>query len=340
MKAYAHPEPPGGVPGVIRSLLRGRSQKPRERRRYRRPASILNLIGGTSLVKLRHIGAELHGAEILAKAEWENPGGSVKDRAALAMIHQGEQSGALTPDRAILDATSGNTGIAYGMIGAAKGYRVTLCLPANAGPERLRILRAYGVDLKLTNAQEGSDGAILEARRIVAREGDRYFYPDQYSNPANWKAHYNTTAVELLEQTGGRITHFVAGLGTSGTLMGVGRRLREEIPGVRIVAFQPDSPFHGLEGLKHMESAIVPAIFDPSFPDENRTVPTEAAHRMVRRAAREEGLMIGISSGAALHCALEVARDALRAGETPRVVTIFPDGAERYLSERFWEAEL
>ena len=245
--------------------------------------------------------------------------------------------GTLSPERAILDATSGNTGIAYAMIGAAKGYRVTLCLPASASPERLRILRAYGVDLRLTDPQEGSDGAILEARRIAACEGDRYFYPDQYSNPANWQAHYHTTAVEILEQTGGRITHFIAGLGTSGTLMGVGRRLREEVHGVRIVAFEPDSPFHGLEGLKHMDTAIVPAIFDPAFPNERRAVSTEAAHRMVRRAAREEGLLIGISSGAALHCALEVAREALRAGETPRVVTVFPDGAERYLSERFWE---
>jgi cysteine synthase B len=291
-------------------------------------------------VKLRRIGAELRGAELYAKAEWENPGGSVKDRAALAMVHHGEQSGSLTPDRAILDATSGNTGIAYAMIGAAKGYRVTLCLPANASIERIRALRAYGVDLRLTDPQEGSDGAILEARRIAALEGDRYFYPDQYSNPANWKAHYNTTGVEILEQTGGLVTHFVAGLGTSGTLMGVGRRLRNEIPGVRIVAVQPDSPFHGLEGLKHMDSAIVPAIYDPAFPDEHRRVLTEAAYRMVRRVAREEGLLIGISSGAALHCALEVAREALRAGETPRVVTVFPDGADRYLSERFWETPL
>src|SRR6185503_6024447 len=208
----------------------------------------------------------------------------------------------------------------------AKGYPVTLCLPANVSPERLRILRAYGADLRLTNPQEGSDGAILEARRIMERDGDRYFYPDQYSNPVNWKAHYHTTAVEILNQTvGGRITHFVAGLGTSGTLMGIGRRLREECRGARIIAVQPDSPFHGLEGLKHMESAIVPAIYDPSFPDERRTVPTEAAYAMVRRAAREEGLLIGISSGAALHCAVEVAREALQAGMTPRVVTVFPD---------------
>jgi cysteine synthase B len=326
---------------VIRSLLSQSFREPlRERRRGASPASILGLVGGTSLVKLGRIGAELGGATFYAKAEWENPGGSIKDRPALAMIEQGEQSGALTPERAILDATSGNTGFAYAMIGAAKGYRVTLCLPANAGADRIRALRAFGVDLRLTNPQEGSDGAILEARRIAARDGDRYFYPDQYSNPANWQAHYRTTAIEILEQTGGRITHFVAGLGTSGTLMGVGRRLREEIPGVRIVALEPDSPFHGLEGLKHMGSAIVPAIFDPAFPDERRSVPTEAAYRMVRRAAREEGLLLGISSGAALHGSLEVAREALRAGETPRIVTIFPDGADRYLSQPFWDGAL
>lgn len=325
---------------MIRSLLQERGLKALRagRRQGSASTSVLNLIGGTSLVQLRRLGAELRGAELYAKAEWENPGGSVKDRPALAMIDQGERSGALTPERAILDATSGNTGIAYAMIGAAKGYRVTLCVPANASSERIRALRAYGVDLRLTNPLEGSDGAILEARRIAALEGDRYFYPDQYSNPVNWQAHYHTTAVEMLEQSGGRITHFVAGLGTSGTLMGVGRRLREQIPGVRIVAVQPDSPFHGLEGLKHMDTAIVPPIFDSAFPDEHRSVSTEAAYSMVRRAAREEGLLIGISSGAALHCALEVAREALRAGDTPRVVTIFPDGGDRYLSERFWEA--
>lgn len=299
--------------------------------------SLLSLIGGTPLLRLRRVGSELKGAEIYAKLEWKNPGGSVKDRPALAMVEQGEQSGALTSRLAILDATSGNTGIAYGMIGAAKGYRVTLCLPANASAERIRILRACGVDLRLTNPQEGSDGAILEARRIAAQDGDHYFYPDQYSNPANWQAHYRTTGVEILDQTGGRITHFVAGIGTSGTLMGVGRRLREEAPGVRVVAVEPDSPFHGLEGLKHMESAIVPAIFDPALAHERRAVSTEAAYAMVRRVAREEGLLIGISSGAALHGALEVAREALRSGETPRVVTIFPDGGDRYLSERFWE---
>jgi cysteine synthase B len=324
--------------GVTRTLFGERGLTPlRDRQWNRRKNSILDLIGGTSLVKLRRIGAELRGVEILGKAEWENPGGSVKDRPALAMVDDGEQSGALTPDRAILDATSGNTGIAYAMIGAAKGYRVTLCLPANASSERIRTLRAFGVDLRLTDPLEGSDGAILEARRIAALEGDRFFYPDQYSNAANWKAHYNTTAVEILNQTDGRVTHFVAGLGTSGTMMGVGRRLREEIPGVRIVAVQPDSPFHGLEGLKHMGSAIVPAIFDPSFPDEHRAIPTEAAYALVRRAARDEGLRIGISSGATLHAALEIAREAARAGEPARIVTIFPDGADRYLGERFWE---
>jgi cysteine synthase B len=253
------------------------------------------------------------------------------------MVEQAEQSGALTTRKAILDATSGNTGIAYGMIGAVKGYRVTLCLPANASAERIRILRSYDVDVRLTDPMAGSDGAILEARRIAAEEGDRYFYADQYSNPANWQAHYRTTGIEILDQTGGGITHFIAGLGTSGTLMGVGRRLREEVRGVRIVAVEPDGPLHGIEGLKHMESAIVPAIFDAAFPDERRPVATEDAYRMVRRVAREEGLLIGISSGAALHAAVEIARGAVARGESARVVTIFPDSGDRYLSERFWE---
>ena len=309
----------------------------KDRVRSRETKSLLSLIGGTPLLRLHRIGSELRGAEIYAKLEWKNPGGSVKDRPALAIVEQAEQSGALASGRRILDATSGNTGIAYGMIGAVKGYGVTLCLPANVSQERIRILRAYGVDLRLTDPQEGSDGAILEARRIAAAEGERYFYADQYSNPANWQAHYRTTGVEILDQTGGRVTHFVAGLGTSGTLMGVGRRLREEIPGVRIVAIEPDSPFHGLEGLKHMESAMVPPIFDPAFPHERRGVATEAAYAMVRRVAREEGLLIGISSGAALHGALEVAREALRSGEAARIVTVFPDGGDRYLSDRFWE---
>jgi len=356
MSAYAHPKPladqsmagtpiergnpvPAGTAAwAMHAVLSERSLALASGvRRHRDATRILDLIGDTPLVRLGRIGSEIKGAEIFAKAEWANPGGSVKDRPALAMIEQGERSEALTPERAILDATSGNTGIAYAMVGAAKGYRVTLCLPANASPERIRILRALGAELRLTDPLEGSDGAIREVRRIAAEEPDRYFYPDQYSNPANWQAHYHTTGVEILEQTSGRVTHFVAGLGTSGTLMGVGRRLREEIPGVKIVAFEPDSPFHGLEGLKHMESSIVPPIFDPEFPDERRRVSTEAAHRMVRRAAHEEGLLLGISAGAALHCALEVAREAIHNGETPRVVTIFPDGAERYLSERFWE---
>jgi cysteine synthase B len=283
-----------------------------ERRRARSATSLLNLIGGTPLLKLRRLGSNLPGAEIYAKLEWKNPGGSVKDRPALAMVEQAEQSGALTTRKAILDATSGNTGIAYGMIGAVKGYRVTLCLPANASAERIRILRSYDVDVRLTDPMAGSDGAILEARRIAAEEGDRYFYADQYSNPANWQAHYRTTGVEILDQTGGGITHFIAGLGTSGTLMGVGRRLREEVRGVRIVAVEPDGPLHGIEGLKHMESAIVPAIFDAAFPDERRPVATEDAYRMVRRVACEEGLLIGISSGAALHAAVEIARAASR----------------------------
>src|SRR5262247_3358548 len=232
-------------------------------------ASILDLIGRTPLIRLRQIEKSCPGVEIYAKAEWQNPGGSVKDRAAARMIAEGEQSGALTPKKTILDATSGNTGIAYAMIGAAKGYRVKLCVPENASQERKLILRALGADLVLTNPLEGSDGAIREARRLYAEDPGRYFYPDQYSNDANWQAHYDTTAPEIIEQTSGRLTHFVAGLGTSGTFVGTGRRLRKHSPAIKLISFQPNSPFHGLEGLKHMESAIVPAIYDPALADED-----------------------------------------------------------------------
>jgi cysteine synthase B len=272
---------------------------------------------------------------LYAKAEWQNPGGSVKDRAAARMIADGEASGALTPGLTIVDATSGNTGIAYAMIGAAKGYKVRLCLPENASPERKLILRAFGADLLLTDPLEGTDGAIREVRRLVAANPEQYFYPDQYSNDANWRAHFDTTGPEIIEQTGGRITHFVAGLGTSGTFMGTGRALRQFDPAIRLISFQPASPFHGLEGLKHMESAMVPRIYDATLADEDLRVATEAAHSMVRRLAREEGLLVGISSGAALAAALEVAR-RLNHGV---VVTVFPDGAEKYLSESFWTAD-
>jgi len=249
------------------------------------------------------------------------------------MVTDGEASGALTPGKTILDATSGNTGIAYAMIGAARGYSVRLCMPENVTPERKRILRAYGADLVLTDPLEGSDGAIREVRRVFAADPDRYFYPDQYSNPANWKAHYEGTGPEILAQTDGRITHFVAGLGTSGTFVGAGRYLRDHKPGVVLVAVQPDAALHGLEGLKHMESAIVPAIYDPSLADVNLGVGTEESYLLTKRLALEEGLLVGISSGAALAASLRIA-DSITEGA---IVTIFCDGGEKYLSERFWE---
>jgi S-sulfo-L-cysteine synthase (O-acetyl-L-serine-dependent) len=295
-------------------------------------SSVLDMIGRTPLVRLHHFERETPGVELYAKAEWQNPGGSVKDRAAARMILEGEASGKLTAGKTILDATSGNTGIAYAMVGAARGYGVKLCVPENASPERKLILRALGAELVLTNPLESSDGAIREARRLYAEDPERYFYPDQYSNDANWKAHYDTTAPEIIEQTSGRLTHFVAGLGTSGTFVGTGRRLRKHSPAIKLISFQPNSPFHGLEGLKHMESAIVPGIYDATLADEDLRVDTERAYRMVRRLAREMGLLAGISSGAAVVAMLEVAR-RLTSGV---VVTIFPDGAEKYLNESFW----
>jgi len=299
--------------------------------------SATELVGGTPLLGLPAIAAETPGVRILGKAEWRNPGGSVKDRPAMWMIRDGERSGALTPEKTILDATSGNTGIAYAWIGAALGYEVKLCMPKNASEERKKILRAYGVDFVLTDPGEGSDGAIREARRIYDEDPVRYFYPDQYSNPANPRAHYESTAPEIWEQTEGEVTHFVAGLGTSGTFVGTSTRLKELNPEIRVVSFEPDSPFHGLEGMKHMGSAIVPHIYDPTIADENRATATEDAHAMVKRVAREEGLLIGISAGAAVATALEVAREIEAAGETGTVVTILCDGADKYLSESFWE---
>lgn len=297
---------------------------------------MLDMIGRTPLVRLHRFEREVpQGVELYAKAEWQNPGGSVKDRAAARMILEGEASGRLTPGRTILDATSGNTGIAYAMVGAARGYAVKLCMPENASPERKLMLRALGAELVLTNPLEGTDGSIREARRMFAEEPDRYFYPDQYSNDANWRAHYDTTGPEIIEQTSGRLTHFVAGLGTSGTFVGTGRRLRRFNPAIKLISFQPDAPFHGLEGLKHMESAMVPAIYDPTLADEDLRVSTERAHRMVKRLAREEGLLAGISSGAALAVMLDVARRLDRG----ILVTIFPDGAEKYLTDSFWTAD-
>jgi S-sulfo-L-cysteine synthase (O-acetyl-L-serine-dependent) len=295
--------------------------------------SVVDGVGNTPLLEFPKIGREVPGVTILGKAEWHNPGGSVKDRPALWMIRDGEESGALTPEKTILDATSGNTGIAYAWIGASLGYRVKLCMPKNASEERKKILRAYGVEFVLTDPGEGSDGAIREARRLYAEDPERYYYPDQYSNPANPRAHYESTAPEIWEGTNGEISHFVAGLGTSGTFVGTARRLKEYNPEIRVISFEPDSAFHGLEGMKHMESAIVPGIYDPTIADENRRAATEDAYAMVKRLAREEGILVGISAGAAVATALEVAREI----EEGVVVTILCDGADKYLSESFWE---
>jgi S-sulfo-L-cysteine synthase (O-acetyl-L-serine-dependent) len=296
---------------------------------------LLERIGNTPLLRLERIGVEFPHAEFLAKAEWFNPGGSVKDRAGYSMIRAGERSGDLRPGKVILDATSGNTGIAYAMVGAALGYRVKLCLPSSASQERKQILAAYGVNLVITPGEEGTDGAIRRVREIYAAEPEKYFYPDQYSNPANPAAHYSTTAPEIWEQTRGQITHFVAGLGTSGTFMGATRRLRELNPQIRCISFQPDSGFHGLEGLKHMATAIVPTIYDPKLADENLAVRTEDAHRMVKRLAHDEGILAGVSSGAAMCACFDVAQRLPR-GERAVIVTVFPDSGEKYLSEKFW----
>ncbi len=276
--------------------------------------------------------------EICGKAEWFNPGGSVKDRPALAMMEAGIQSGALTPGKTIIDATSGNTGLAYAMIGAALGYPVTLCLPDSASHERKRMLAAYGAKLIMTPGDEATDGAIRRVQEIVAADPQKYFYPDQYSNVANWQSHYHGTANEIWEQTEGRITHFVAGLGTSGTFMGVTRRLRELNPGVRCISLQPDAAFHGLEGWKHMASALVPAIYDASLADENLEVDTEDAYRMVKRAAREEGLLLSPSAAAAVVGCLKIAK-TIPADQPAVIVTVFADSAAKYLSERFWDEE-
>ncbi len=303
----------------------------------RATSDLEDLIGNTPLLSFRRITAHLpENVRVFAKAEWTNPGGSVKDRAAANIIRQAERSGALRPGKTILDSTSGNTGIAYAMIGAAKGYHVKLFVPANVSPERFAILRAYGAELELTDPLEGSDGAIRAVRELVAADPETYFYADQYNNPANWQAHYDATGVEIWQQTDGRVTHFVAGLGTSGTLMGTGRRLKDYNPDVQIVALQPDSPFHGLEGLKHMPTAIKPGIYDEFFPDRQIGVSTEATYEVAHRLAREEGYLVGISAAAAMVGALQVAQELAEAGHPGVVVTLFPDNAYKYLSESFW----
>jgi cysteine synthase B len=293
-------------------------------------------VGNTPLLSLRRVTSHLpDSVQVLAKAEWFNPGGSIKDRPALNILRTALAQGELTPGKRLLDSTSGNMGIAYATFGAAMGIPVTLALPANASPERIAILRALGAELILTDPLEGTDGAILVARKMAAESPKTYFYADQYNNPANWQAHYLTTGPEIVQQTCGEVTHFVAGLGTSGTLTGAGRYLREYNASIQLVAGQPDSPFHGLEGLKHMPTAIRPGIYDPNFADQTVDVNSEAAYEMVRRLAREEGLFVGISSGAALVAALKTAEQL----EQGVVVTVFPDAGYKYLSDKdLWQS--
>jgi cysteine synthase B len=297
---------------------------------------VADLVGNTPLLRLDRVGrAVVPGVEIYAKAEWNNPGGSVKDRPALWMLRAAERAG-LTRDRTVLDATSGNTGIALAMLAASEGYRTALTVPANLSAERRRILRAYGAELIFTPASEGTDGAQRAAKALVASEPTRYWYVDQYTSEANWRSHFESTGPEILRQTRGRITHFVACLGTTGTFVGVGRFLRKAGSGVRLIAVQPNEPFHGIEGVKHLESSIVPGIWDPSLPDEHMAVATEDAQAAARRLAREEGFLVGTSSGAALDAVLRLA-ERVRDGV---IVTVFPDAGDKYLGERYWEDRL
>jgi S-sulfo-L-cysteine synthase (O-acetyl-L-serine-dependent) len=298
--------------------------------------SLLERIGNTPLLRLARVGSEFANVEFYAKAEWFNPGGSVKDRPALSMIQAGLASEELRPGKTIIDATSGNTGIAYAMIGAALGFPVKLCLPESASLERKRILAAFGAELVITPGDLGTDGAIRKVHEIVAADPEKYFYPDQYSNPANWQAHYRTTASEIWEQTSGCVTHFVGALGTSGTFVGTTRRLKELNPAIRCVSLQPDASFHGLEGWKHMPTAIRPAIYDDQLADENLGISTEAAYRLVKRLAREEGLLVSPSSAAALLGCFEVAA-RIPKQEKAVMVTVFADSASKYLNERFWD---
>jgi S-sulfo-L-cysteine synthase (O-acetyl-L-serine-dependent) len=297
-----------------------------------------DLVGNTPLLALEKITAHLpEWVEVYAKAEWYNPGGSVKDRAAFNMILTAEQEGLITPGQTtLMDSTSGNTGIAYAMIGAARGYKVKLFMPENVTRERISILRAYGVELVFTDPLEGSDGAIQAVRELAEAEPDKYFYVNQYNNPANWQAHYKTTGVEIWEQTAGRVTHFVAGLGTSGTLIGTGRRLHEYNPDIQVISLQPDSPFNGLEGLKHMETAIKPGIYDEAVADRDMPISTEETYAMARTLARQEGLLVGISAASAVVGSLKIAEELAEAGQPGVIVTLFPDSASKYLSDKFW----
>src|SRR5467141_4893149 len=300
--------------------------------------ALLERIGKTPLLRLERVGSEFPNVEFCAKAEWFNPGGSVKDRPALGMIQAGLASGALRAGKTIIDATSGNTGIAYAMIGATMGYPVKLCLPDSASHERKRILGAFGAELVITAGDEGTDGAIRKVHEIVGADPEKYFYPDQYSNPANWQAHYRTTANEIWQQTSGRITHFVAGLGTSGTFVGTTRRLKELNPAIRCVSLQPDASFHGLEGWKHMPTAIRPAIYDETLADESLAISTEESYKLVKRLAREEGLLVSPSSAASLLGCLQVAA-GIPKNANAVIVTVFADSASKYLNERFWDED-
>ena len=294
-------------------------------------------IGSTPLIRIEQPVRGLNGITLLAKAEWANPGGSVKDRAAASMVADARSRNLLGPGKTLLDATSGNTGIAFAMLGAALGFPVHLAMPSNVSPERKRILEAYGAQIDWTNPDQGSDGAIRRARELAANDPERFCYLDQYSNNANWRAHYETTGVEIWEQSAGHITHFVAGLGTSGTFMGTTRRLKEFNPSIQAISMQPDSPFHGLEGLKFMATSIVPPIYDPQLADRAVEVETESAYDTARRLARETGLLVGISAAAAVSASLAIAREEAAAGREAVIVTVLPDSADKYLSERFWE---
>lgn len=298
-------------------------------------SALLERIGNTPLVRFERVAAHLPGIQLLGKAEWVNPGGSVKDRAAAAIVAAAESEGLLY-SRHLLDATSGNTGIAYAMLGAAKGFPVTLCMPSNVSLERKRILAAYGANIVWTDPADGSDGAIRRAREL-ALDTDRYYYADQYGNEANWKAHYDGTGAEIWQQTEGQVTHFLAGLGTSGTFMGVTRRLKDFNSAVECIAMQPDSAFHGLEGLKHMATAIVPPIYDPSVVDRTVEQSTEDAYAMAKYLARNEGLLVGVSAAAAVAASLKIGEEEAAKGKTAVIVTVLPDSADKYLSERFWE---
>jgi len=296
----------------------------------------LDRIGNTPLLRLGRVAGDLPGVSVLGKAEWMNPGGSVKDRAAANIVAQARRTGKLAPGKILLDSTSGNTGIAYAMIGAAQGFPVTLCMPENVSVERKRILHAYGANIIYTDPADGSDGAIRIARELAAKHPDLYYYADQYSNDANWQAHYHGTASEIWQQTEGHVTHFVSMLGTSGTFMGTSRRLKELNPRVRCISLQPDSSFHGIEGAKHMATAIIPKIYDPGLADQNLEISTEASYEMAKRLAREEGMLVGISAAASVVGCLEVAR-RLKKNQPAVIVTILCDSGDKYLSERFWE---